>query len=57
MWHDLQATFENRGEKSGFSFILACIECLSMPFGTILGVFTIIILSKDSVKALYENKQ
>lgn len=36
-----------------FSFIIACIECIFMPFGTILGVFTIIVLSKESVKKLY----
>lgn len=36
-----------------FSFVIACIECIFMPFGTVLGVFTIIVLSKDSVKRLY----
>ncbi|WP_008309867.1 hypothetical protein [Leptolyngbya sp. PCC 6406] len=35
------------------SFIVACIECLSVPLGTALGVFTLIVLSRDSVKALY----
>jgi hypothetical protein len=37
-----------------FCFIVACIECAFMPFGTILGVFTIIVLTRDSVKALFE---
>jgi hypothetical protein len=32
---------------------MACIECLFLPFGTILGVFTIIVLSRESVKALF----
>jgi hypothetical protein len=36
-----------------FSFVLACIECMFVPFGTVLGVFTIVVLSRDSVKALY----
>jgi hypothetical protein len=36
-----------------FAFVVACIECLFMPFGTILGVFTIIVLSRESVKALF----
>lgn len=41
-----------------FSFVVACIECLFTPFGTVLGIFTIIVLSRDSVKALYGlNKQ
>jgi hypothetical protein len=26
-----------------------------VPFGTVLGVFTIIVLSKESVQKLYEN--
>ncbi len=37
-----------------FVFIVACLECLFMPFGTILGVFTIMVLSRDSVKRLFE---
>jgi len=36
-----------------FSFIMACILCTFMPFGTALGIFTIIVLSRDSVKTLY----
>lgn len=36
-----------------FSFVVACIACVFMPFGTVLGVFTIIVLSRKSVKELY----
>lgn len=36
-----------------FALVMACIECLFIPFGTILGVFTIIALSRESVKALF----
>jgi hypothetical protein len=36
-----------------FAFVMACIECLFLPFGTILGVFTIIVLSRESVKELF----
>lgn len=36
-----------------FSFVVAAILCMFAPFGTVLGVFTIIVLSKDSVKRLY----
>ena len=36
-----------------FSFVLGAILCVFMPFGTVLGVFTIIVLNKDSVKELY----
>ncbi len=37
-----------------FCFIVACIECLSMPIGTVLGVFTIVVLMRPSVKELFE---
>ena len=36
-----------------FSIVVASIGCLSFPLGTTLGVFTIVILMRDSVKALY----
>jgi ABC-type branched-subunit amino acid transport system permease subunit len=36
-----------------FVLVMACIECLFIPFGTILGVFTIVVLSRESVKALF----
>jgi hypothetical protein len=41
--------------RKGYSFtlVMACIECLFIPFGTILGVFTIVALSRASVKALF----
>jgi hypothetical protein len=34
-----------------FCFAVACAECVITPFGTILGVLTIIALTNDSVKA------
>lgn len=37
-----------------FSFVMACLICLNMPLGTILGIFTIMVLQRDSVKALYK---
>jgi hypothetical protein len=36
-----------------FCLVMAGIECIFMPFGTVLGVFTIIVLMKDSVKELF----
>jgi len=36
-----------------FSFVVACISCLSVPIGTILGVLTLIVLNRPSVKAAY----
>ena len=40
-------------KRYSFAFVMACIECLFIPFGTILGVFTIVVLSRESVKALF----
>lgn len=36
-----------------FCLVMGCVECLFMPFGTVLGVFTIIVLMRDSVKRLF----
>ena len=36
-----------------FCFVWACVECVFMPFGTVLGVFTILVLNRASVKALF----
>ncbi len=36
-----------------FCVVIACIECLMMPFGTVLGVFTLVILLKEPVIALF----
>jgi hypothetical protein len=36
-----------------FVLVMACIECLFIPFGTILGVFTIVALSRQSVRGLF----
>jgi hypothetical protein len=36
-----------------YSFVVAAISCLQAPFGTVLGVFTIIVLSRPSVKMMY----
>ena len=40
-------------KRYSFAFVMACIECLFIPFGTILGVFTIIVLSRESVRRLF----
>jgi hypothetical protein len=36
-----------------FCQVMSGVECLFMPFGTILGVFTLIVLSRPSVKPLF----
>lgn len=32
---------------------MAAVECMLMPFGTVLGVFTIVVLMRESVKKLF----
>jgi hypothetical protein len=36
-----------------FCQVMSGVECLFMPFGTILGVFTLVVLSRPSVKPLF----
>ena len=36
-----------------FSFVVACVSCISVPVGTILGIFTIIVLARPAVKAAF----
>ncbi|MCX6922874.1 MAG: hypothetical protein NT154_06635 [Verrucomicrobia bacterium] len=36
-----------------FSLMIGGLNCLQIPFGSALGVFTIIVLSRDSVRDLY----
>ncbi|HDZ61701.1 MAG TPA: hypothetical protein ENH40_00970 [Nitrospirae bacterium] len=40
-------------KKYTFSFVIACILCMFIPFGTALGIFSIIVLSRNSVKQIY----
>lgn len=37
-----------------YCIVMAGIECLSVPLGTLLGVFTIVVLMRPAVKALFE---
>lgn len=41
-------------KRHNFCFVIACVSCIFMPFGTVLGVFTIIVLMRPSVKELFE---
>ena len=57
-WSLAAATFfsaRNLSRRSGytFSFVTACVLCIWMPIGTVLGVFTIIVLMRPSVKELF----
>ena len=36
-----------------FCLVIAAISCMFMPLGTVLGIFTIIVLMRPSVKELF----
>jgi hypothetical protein len=40
-------------QRHTFCLVVAAISCLWMPFGTVLGVFTIIVLMRPGVQALF----
>jgi hypothetical protein len=37
-----------------FSMVVAGLNCMYIPFGTVLGGFTFVVLFRDSVRELYE---
>jgi hypothetical protein len=48
--------FLSKRRKYTFCLVVAGVECIFIPFGTVLGVFTIVVLVRPSVKALFEAK-
>jgi hypothetical protein len=42
-----------RRARRTFSIVMAGINCALFPFGTVLGVMTIIVLLRDSVRSIY----
>ncbi|MBI1840227.1 MAG: hypothetical protein HYR88_05175 [Verrucomicrobia bacterium] len=48
--------FIHQRKHRTFSLVVAAIQCLFIPFGTTLGVFTLIVLVRQSVRGLYELK-
>lgn len=40
-----------------YCMVVAGIECVFMPFGTVLGVFTLVALNKDSVKEIFAEQE
>src|SRR5437867_5593767 len=50
----LSGRFLARRRRRVFSLIVAGIDCVNVPLGTALGVFTFLVLLRDSVKAAYD---
>ena len=40
-----------------FCTVVAALSCLWMPFGTLLGVFTLVVLTKPQVKAMFKRTE
>ena len=49
----LSGFFLHQRRHRTFSLIVGGLNCLQVPFGTALGVFTIIVLLRDSVRRSY----
>jgi hypothetical protein len=49
----LSGRFIQRRVNRTFSIVVSGFLCLFFPFGTILGIFTLIVLTRESVIRLY----
>lgn len=50
----ISGLFLRKKKNRTFSLIIAGLNCLHIPLGTVLGVFTIVVLVRPSVAELYE---
>lgn len=49
----LSGVFLRKRRHRTFSIVVGGLNCLQIPFGTVLGIFTIIVLSRTSVRERY----
>jgi hypothetical protein len=49
----LSGLFLRQRKHRTFSLVVGGLNCLQIPFGTVLGIFTIIVLSRNSVRQKY----
>ena len=49
----LSGLYLRKKKNRMFSMVIAGVNCLNMPLGMALGVFTFIVLSRDSVREAY----
>jgi hypothetical protein len=43
----------SRRKRYMLCFLTACLSCMHVPLGTVLGIFTIIVLARPSVKEMF----
>ena len=48
------ATSLKRRQSRTFCLVVAAISCLEVPYGTVLGVFTFMVLGRDTVARQFE---
>ncbi len=53
----LSGLFIRRRRHRVFSMVVAGLNCMHIPLGTILGIFTFIVLARDSVRTVYVETQ
>jgi hypothetical protein len=51
----LSGLFLRQRKHRMFSLVVAGLDCVQIPFGTALGVFTIVVLLRDSVRESYNS--
>jgi hypothetical protein len=51
----ISGLFIRARKHRNFSIVISALNCLQIPFGTCLGVFTIVVLMRQSVNELYQN--
>jgi hypothetical protein len=49
----LSASYLRLRQNRIFSIVVAGLNCLQIPFGTALGIFTLVVLTRDSVRQSY----
>jgi hypothetical protein len=52
--HFMCARWLGLRRNRSFCFVVGCLSCFNVPFGTILGVFTILVLQRSSVQAWFD---
>ncbi len=50
----ISGVFMRKKKNRMFSLVVAGINCVQFPFGTVLGVFTFVVLLRNSVREIYE---
>lgn len=50
----LTGRYLGQQRKYTFCFVMACVECINVPLGTVLGVLTLMALNRPEVKDMFE---